>query len=227
MRSMPLPISREELDAAIRDAQVTVVDALPPAPFGQRHLPGALNVVAEDTDEQVRAALPDLDAAIVTYSTDQHCTRGPQLADRLRRLGYRDVRNYDGGIEDWIAGGLQVERPRSVRLTLAELALGPSASLFEGDPRAGVDASIFVTRTPVGHAVELHTHPYAEVFLLLEGRGRWTSGEAVIELEPDQLLVVPADTPHGFRNIGQEPLLVVCLHERGVVRTTWLGDEPA
>ena len=45
--------------------------------------------------------------------------------------------------------------------------------------------------------------------MLLEGRGRWTRGEDVVELEPDQLIVVPPDTPHGFRNVGDEPLLVV------------------
>ena len=223
---MSIPISREELHAALDDARVTVVDALPPAPFGQRHLPGALNVVAEDTDEQLRAALPDPAAAIVTYSTDQHCTRGPQLADRLRELGYRDVRTYVGGIEDWIAAGLRIDRPRGATLTLADLALGPTASLFEGHRHAGVDGSIFVTRTPPGRAVELHTHPYAEVFVLLAGRGRWTAGEEVVELEPEQLLVVPPDTRHGFRNIGDAPLLVVSMHERGTVRTTWLGEEP-
>jgi rhodanese-related sulfurtransferase len=59
------------------------------------------------------AALSDPAAAIVTYSTDAHCTRGPELAGRLRDLGYRDVRTYDGGIEDWIAAGLPVERPRT------------------------------------------------------------------------------------------------------------------
>jgi hypothetical protein len=101
---------------------------------GQRHKPGALNVVAEDSDEQVRAALPDTAAAIVTYSTDRRCTRGPELAARLRELGYGDVRTYTGGIEDWIAAGLPVERPGSVTLTLSDLALGPTASLFEGSP---------------------------------------------------------------------------------------------
>jgi mannose-6-phosphate isomerase-like protein (cupin superfamily) len=224
---MPTAISRDELHAGIDAGSVTVVDALPPAPFGRRHLPGAVNVVAEDADEHVRAALPDPAAAIVTFSTDDHCTRGPELAARLRELGYRDVRTYDGGIEDWIAAGLPVERPRSVRLTLAELALGPTASLFDGHRHAGVDSSIFVTRTPPGRAVDLHTHPYAEIFLLLEGRGRWTVGDDVAELEPEQLLVVPADTPHGFRNVGATPLLVVSVHERGTVRTTWLGEEPA
>jgi quercetin dioxygenase-like cupin family protein len=65
-----------------------------------------------------------------------------------------------------------------------------------------VDISMFVVRTPPGRAVELHVHPYAETFLLLEGRGRWTRGEEVVELEPEDMIVVPPDTPHGFRNIG-------------------------
>jgi|SRR6266700_8162482 len=123
--------------------------------------------------------------------------------------------------------GLPVERPRAVTLNLADLALNPTAALFEGHPRAGVDISIFVVRTPPGRAVELHFHPYAETFLLLEGRGRWTRGDEVVELEPEQLLVVPPDTPHGFRNIGDVPLLVVSVHERGTLRQTWLGVEPA
>ena len=114
-----------------------------------------------------------------------------------------------------------------VTLNLAELAVSPTAALFEGHRRAGVDISIFVTRTPPARAVELHVHPYAETFLLLEGRGRWTLGEEAVELEPEQMLVVPPDTPHGFRNIGDVPLLAVSVHERGTLRQTWLGEEPA
>ena len=104
--------------------------------------------------------------------------------------------------------------------------MSPTAFLFEGFPRAGVDISIFVTRTPPGRAVELHVHPYAETFLLLAGRGRWTRGEDVVELEPEGMLVVPPDTPHGFRNVGDVPLLVVSVHERGTLRQTWLGQDP-
>lgn len=110
---------------------------------------------------------------------------------------------------------------------LADLAVSPTAFLFEGQPRAGVDASIFVTRTPPGAAVELHIHPYAETFLLLEGSGRWSRGDEVVELEPDQILVVPPNTPHGFRNIGEVPLLVVSVHERGILEQSWLDQPPA
>jgi rhodanese-related sulfurtransferase len=107
---MPGTISREELRSAIDDDTVTVVDALPSAPFARRHLPGAVNVVAEDPDGQVRAVLPDRAVSIVTYSTDHACARGPKLAERLERLGYSDVRNYEDGIEDWVAAGYSVER---------------------------------------------------------------------------------------------------------------------
>jgi mannose-6-phosphate isomerase-like protein (cupin superfamily) len=102
-----------------------------------------------------------------------------------------------------------------------------TAFLFEGKKRAGVDISMFIVRTPSGGSVELHTHPYSETFLLLEGEGRWTAADDVIELSPDNMLVVPPNTPHGFRNIGQMPLLVVSVHESGVLSQTFLGVEPA
>jgi mannose-6-phosphate isomerase-like protein (cupin superfamily)/rhodanese-related sulfurtransferase len=217
-------IAREELRSAL--GSVSLVDALPPAAYGLRHLPGAVSVVAEDSDEFVLAALADQAAPVVVYSTDDACARAPDLADRLQALGYADVRIYREGIEDWVGAGLPVERPRAVTLELSDLARGPTAFLFEGFPRAGVDISIFVTRTPPGRAVELHVHPYAETFLLLAGRGRWTRGEETVELEPEGMLVVPPDTPHGFRNVGDVPLLVVSVHERGTLRQTWLGEDP-
>jgi mannose-6-phosphate isomerase-like protein (cupin superfamily) len=222
---MASPISRQELERVLDS--VTLVDALPPAPYGERHLPGAINVVDEDSDEQIAAALPDKEAPVVTYSTDAGCTRGPALAARLEALGYADVRVYREGIADWVGAGLPVDRPRGVTLDLDELQLNPTAWLFEGHRRAGVDISMFMVRTPPGRAVELHVHPYAETFLLLEGRGRWMRGDEVVELEPEQMIVVPPDTPHGFRNIGDVPLLVVSMHERGTLRQTWLGREPA
>jgi mannose-6-phosphate isomerase-like protein (cupin superfamily) len=86
---------------------------------------------------------------------------------------------------------------------------------------------MFIVRTPSGSAVELHTHPYPETFLLLEGHGRWTAGEEIVELHPNQMLVVPSQTAHGFRNVGKHPLLVVSVHEAGTIEQTWLGRDPA
>jgi rhodanese-related sulfurtransferase len=103
---MTTSITRDELQKAMAAGTVTVVDALPAAPYSQRHLPGALNLIHEDAQERAGSVLPDRDARIVTYSTNATCGRGEALAERLEGLGYADVRVYRDGIEDWVAAGL-------------------------------------------------------------------------------------------------------------------------
>jgi mannose-6-phosphate isomerase-like protein (cupin superfamily) len=110
---------------------------------------------------------------------------------------------------------------------LDELKFSPTAALFEGLPKAGIGISVFVVRTPPGASIELHVHPYPETFVLLEGHGRWTAGDDVVELHADQMLVVPPETPHGFRNTSEHPLLVVSIHESGTLEQTFLGRDPA
>ena len=112
-------------------------------------------------------------------------------------------------------------------LNLDDMKFSPTAALFEGLPRAGIGVSVFVVRTPPGKGVDIHVHPYSETFVLLEGSGRWTAGDDVVELHADQMLVVPPETPHGFRNTGDGPLLVVSVHESGTLDQTFLGRESA
>jgi mannose-6-phosphate isomerase-like protein (cupin superfamily) len=116
---------------------------------------------------------------------------------------------------------------RVVKLDLDDMAFSPTAALFEGGPQAGVGISIFRVRTKPGGFVNLHVHPYPETFLILEGRGRWTAGDVVAELEPEQMIVVPPETKHGFRNIGDVPLLVVSVHESPTLEQTFFDEEPA
>lgn len=85
---------------------------------------------------------------------------------------------------------------------------------------------MFILRTPPARFVELHTHPYTETFLLLEGHARWTVGDTPAELQAEQMVVVPSDTPHGFRNIGDVPLLVITVQESATLQQTDLGVEP-
>ncbi len=117
--------------------------------------------------------------------------------------------------------------PGIVTYDLDDLKFTATAALFEGKARAGIDISIFVVHTPPGKFIEMHVHPYSETFVLLAGRGRWTVGDAVDEFSPEQLIVVPAETPHGLRNVGDVPLLVVSVHESGTLEQTFLGVEPS
>lgn len=102
-------ISRQELAAAIDTGTVTVVDALPRLYFDQQHLPGALNLVEDEVAERAASVLPDRDAPIVTYCSNPSCNNSEAVARALGRLGYRNVRKYREGIQDWVEAGLPVE----------------------------------------------------------------------------------------------------------------------
>lgn len=73
-----------------------------------------------------------------------------------------------------------------------------------------------------GGGPRLHKHPYPEVFVIRQGRGLFTVGEETIEAHAGQILVVPADTPHKFENLGPGPLETVDIHENGGFLTEWL-----
>ena len=115
----------------------------------------------------------------------------------------------------------------AIQIDVDALRLSPTAALFEGGPRAGAGVTMFIVRTPPGRLVELHTHPYAETFVLLEGTGRWTAGDEVIEARAEQIICVPAHTLHGFRNTGAVPLLVVSVHESPTLIQEFTDREPA
>ncbi|MFF0478250.1 rhodanese-like domain-containing protein [Streptomyces sp. NPDC004284] len=102
-------ITRDDLEAAIKAETVTVVDALGGEYYARQHLPGALALAPADVDTQAPTLLPDLDAPIVTYCSNPACANSGQVADRLTRLGYTNVRKYREGIEDWTEAGLPTE----------------------------------------------------------------------------------------------------------------------
>jgi len=102
-------ITRDELRAAIEAGSVTVIDALGGAYWEKQHLPGALPLTADRVAAEAAGLLPDRDALVVTYCSNPSCGNSQDVAHRLEALGYRDVRKYREGIEDWTDAGLPVE----------------------------------------------------------------------------------------------------------------------
>src|SRR4029078_9388847 len=91
---------------------------------------------------------------------------------------------------------------------LDDMQFSPTAWLFEGAKHGGAGVSMFIVRTPPGGGVVRPVHPDHETFLVREGEGRWTAGDDAVELRPNQMLVVPPETPHGFRHTRGGQLLV-------------------
>ena len=93
---------------------------------------------------------------------------------------------------------------------------------LEGDDHDEIGVSAIVVDAPPGSGPKLHKHPYAEVFVLLEGQATFTAGEDVIEAVGGQIVIVPAGLPHKFVNSGTGPLRQVDIHPSGRFITDWL-----
>jgi rhodanese-related sulfurtransferase len=106
---MTATVSRTELRAGVDADRVVLVDALPESYYIQQHLPGALNLVADEVEARAADLLPDKDAAIVVYCSNTACPNSGQVAAQLERLGYTNVRKYAEGIQDWVEAGLTTE----------------------------------------------------------------------------------------------------------------------
>jgi mannose-6-phosphate isomerase-like protein (cupin superfamily) len=108
-------------------------------------------------------------------------------------------------------------------IPLADLSVSPTAALFEGRKRAGVDVSFFATDHAPGGGPGLHKHPYAEVFVVQEGEATFTVNEERVHVAAGNVVVVPADTPHRFENTGDGRLRQVAIHVSGELIQFELG----
>lgn len=102
-------ITRTELEDLLATGEVVLVDALPESYYAQAHLPGAINLVESDVDALAPQLLPNKDASIVTYCSNEACGNSQAVANRLERLGYTNVRKYREGIQDWSEAGNRIE----------------------------------------------------------------------------------------------------------------------
>jgi quercetin dioxygenase-like cupin family protein len=109
-------------------------------------------------------------------------------------------------------------------LERTDLLHSETAYEFQGHNHGEIGASVIVVDGPPGSGPRLHKHPYAEIFVVLEGQATFTAGDDVIEAVGGQIVVVPASMPHKFVNSGTGPLRQVDIHPSGQFITEWLED---
>ena len=85
-------------------------------------------------------------------------------------------------------------------------------------------ASLIFFDGPPGSGPKLHSHPYAEIFVVQEGEAIFTVGDAEIEARGGQILIAPAGVPHKFINTGGGPLRQLDIHLSDRFETEWLEE---
>jgi mannose-6-phosphate isomerase-like protein (cupin superfamily) len=97
-------------------------------------------------------------------------------------------------------------------LRLSEQQRSPGGTLtFEGEP-FGSAVSFFLVNNEPGMGPDLHRHPYSETWIVRSGKARITADGEDLEVGPGDIIAVTAETPHKFKNIGTEPLDIICVH---------------
>ena len=69
---MEATFSTKDLKSKIDHKKITVVETLAPERYREAHIPGALNIPPERIKELAPQLLPNREAEIVTYCTNNH-----------------------------------------------------------------------------------------------------------------------------------------------------------
>lgn len=101
-----------------------------------------------------------------------------------------------------------------------------AAYVFEGSRHGDLASSAFVVDAAPGTGPRRHRHPYDEIFIVVTGVARLEADGEELEATAEQICVVPAGTPHTFRNAGTGRLLMVNVHTAAHVVTEWVDDAP-
>jgi mannose-6-phosphate isomerase-like protein (cupin superfamily) len=95
---------------------------------------------------------------------------------------------------------------------------------FEGIYYQDTEVSfIWVDMLP-GGGIRLHKHPYKEIFIIQDGVASFTVGTTALEVRAGQIIIVPAEVPHKFRNSSDKQLRQIDIHLNKNFITDWLED---
>lgn len=92
-------------------ASVILLHVLPEEHFAQQHLPGAVNACVYEMVflPKVTELMPDKSAAIIVYGAGDPSLDSSTAAGKLENAGYTNVRDFRGGLTEWLQNGLAVE----------------------------------------------------------------------------------------------------------------------
>ncbi len=77
--------------------------------FKGENIAGSRHVPLDKVGSEVRSTNLPKDAQIVVYCGGPTCPQSRLAAEKLLKLGYENVRAYEGGLEEWKAAGWNTE----------------------------------------------------------------------------------------------------------------------
>ena len=85
----------------------------------------------------------------------------------------------------------------------------PSLSMVVNHEVGARSMSIWTTFHEPGEVVPLHTHEYEEIITVIAGEAIVTVEGESAPVHADMSVIIPAHTPHGYRNAGDGVLRMI------------------
>lgn len=104
-------ISKERLKRMIKkNEDFVLINVLPKEYFEEGHIGGSVNIPLADKDfeKKVLKKISDKSKKIVVYCANYRCQASAGAVEKLKKLGYIDVIDYEGGIHEWKETGYQI-----------------------------------------------------------------------------------------------------------------------
>ena len=109
----------EKVDAALlknwmdSSEKLVLVDARAEEDYAADHLPGAVSLLNRDVEERAGKIL-SRGVKIIVYSNDAQCPASGLVADKLDRMGFGPVYDYNDSYRDWVSRGYPLDTQSSV-----------------------------------------------------------------------------------------------------------------
>jgi len=103
-------ISIKDLQAAIKDGKVTVIDVNGAKGFARGHIPTAIDFKSSSKEEFAKHLPKDKKTLIVAYCGGPGCRAYKAGAAAAEKLGYTNVKHLSAGISGWKKAGADVAK---------------------------------------------------------------------------------------------------------------------
>lgn len=94
-----------------KQKEMDIINVLPSDAFKKGHIPGSVNIPAEaaDFENKVASLVGDKTAPVVVYCASAECDASPKAARRLEQAGFKNVYDFEAGLQGWKDAGFSVE----------------------------------------------------------------------------------------------------------------------
>jgi len=102
-------ITAEELKNKMENEDnFTLINVLTKESYEEEHIPGSINIPYQDIAQHYKELNKDED--IIVHCSDEFCDASSIAYEKLNKLGFDNVIDFEGGIEKWKEKGYPIEK---------------------------------------------------------------------------------------------------------------------